>query len=156
MANCFVSLLRGLSYCTPGDVKLYFEDYTKLKYKLKILKPEEIPESATTKVAERLLAIHKNFFIEGEYDFHINKAYCHMFAWAQHFCDLCELARGMELIKKSIRKDESARAELMESQQIYEACLEDLAIFELDNLKDEIATIEAYITKDKSQRDQEI
>ena len=44
----------------------------------------------------------------------------------------------------------------MESQQIYEACLEDLAIFELDNFKDEIATIEAYITKDKSQSDQEI
>ena len=62
MANCFVSLLRGMSQCTPGDVKLYFEDYTKLKYKLKILKPEEVPEAATIKITERLSAIQKNFF----------------------------------------------------------------------------------------------
>jgi hypothetical protein len=105
-----------MSNCSPGDVKLYFEDYTKLKYKLKILKPEEVPESASSKVADRLSAIQKNFFTEGEHDFDINKDYCHMFAWAQHFCDLCDLARGMELIKKSIKNDESKKAELMESQ----------------------------------------
>lgn len=75
-----------------------------------------------------------------------------MFAWCQHFCKLCEISRVVKELQDKLKYGEERIVFLAEYRVRARSCLEDLEIFDTENLEEEYKLLKDYVDKAKTQQ----
>lgn len=154
MAECMVALLRSQSYASPSDVEMYLKNYQSLNYKMSKIDPASVSKEAVEANANRLELLADQFTDSDVEGFQSNSEYIHMFAWCQHFCKLCEIGRIVKDLETRLIEGEERVIFLAEYRSRARDCLEDLDIFDVEQLEEEYKLLKSYVDKTKSQQAQ--
>lgn len=153
MAESMVALLRRQSYASPSDVEMYLKNYQSLTYKMSKIDPSTVPKEAVETNASLLDNLANQFTDHSVQDFKLNSEYIHMFAWCQHFCKLCEISRVVRELEEKLVQGEERILFLAEYRVRARSCLEDLEIFDTENLEEEYLLLKSYVDKAKGQQE---
>jgi len=111
--------------------------------------PATIPEDCVKHNQKKLDSVQAVFSNPDDPD----SQFIHVFAWASHFAEVCQVSREAKQFEDKLLQGEKDIV-LMEEQKIrYEACLEDLKIFELDKIQEERDIIHKILTESKNDRE---
>ena len=159
MCESMVALLRGQKSASSSDVEMYLKNYDGLMYKMQRVDPAEVPEDSVKLNEKKLEELTKGFTEQDQPDFNVNSDYVHLFAWASNFCSVCKLCRSQRFLEKKLEEMAKRKVFLAKQKVRYQACLEDLELFDLEAITEEKNLLDAYfktINEDANQRQEEI
>jgi hypothetical protein len=128
-------------------------------YKMQRVDPALIPEEAVKINEKKLESLTSSFTDASSKDFEMNSEFIHLFAWASHFASVCKFSRSVKHLEDKLEEGAKRKAFLQEQKVRYEACLDDLQIFEIDSIqqeKDILETIINEINENKEKKDNEM
>lgn len=67
-----------------------------------------------------------------------------------HFATVCKFSRSVKFLEDKLEEGVKRKAFLQEQKLRYQACLEDLEMFELDKIQEERDIIDAILTEVKN------
>ena len=154
MAEAMIALLRGQNNANSNDVELYLKNYQGLMYKMQRVDPALIPEECINLNENKLQALIKSFTESDDKDFPVNSQFVHMFAWSMNFANVCKFSRKVKYLEDKIEEGIKRKAYLAEQKIRYQACLEDLEMFELEKIQEERDIIEAILDANRNNAEQ--
>lgn len=114
--------------------------------------PAVIPEQCVEVNEKKLEALTTSFTDADDKDFSVNSQFVHMFAWSQHFAEVCKLSRSVKNLQDKLAEGVKRKVFLKEQKVRYQVCLEDLEMFELDKIQEERDILEAILTDVKNNK----